>query len=57
MVDSIFLMKSGMYLWDVADKLGASAAVELSKTGLEYVWGDNATKSAKEASISTSAWV
>lgn len=43
------------YLCDLTDNLGASAAVELSKTGLEYVWGDNATKSAKDASISTSA--
>ena len=30
-------------------------AVELSKTGLEYVSGDKATKSAKDASISTKA--
>ena len=57
-MDLIYLMNSlriVTYLCDLTDNLGASAAVELSKTGLEYVWGDNATKSAKDASISTSA--
>lgn len=34
---------------------GASAAVEFNSMGLEYVCGDNATRSAKDASISTSA--
>lgn len=34
---------------------GGSAAVECNNMGLEYVCGDNATRSAKDASISTSA--